>query len=140
MFREELQVDPSIAAVHNAPVAGAVPTVEDARPSIRTVRITLCLHRLRLRAIWGRADFFRLRRLSSEHAEELIAEFRQKEDHGLRCWLLELIGKARSPLELPVLVEQLQNPDDESLMFLGSEKPRRARHKRSAARVVEGPR
>jgi hypothetical protein len=52
---------------------------------------------------------------AAEHVEELIAEFGQeREDHGLRCWLLELIGEARSPLALPVLVEQLRS-DDESL-------------------------
>jgi hypothetical protein len=32
----------------------------------------------------------------------------------VRCWLLELIGEARSPQALPVLVEQL-NGDDEAL-------------------------
>lgn len=50
---------------------------------------------------------------AGEHIEELIAEFRQEhDDHGLRCWLLELIGEARSPLTLPVLVEQLNSQDE----------------------------
>jgi hypothetical protein len=49
---------------------------------------------------------------AAEHLEELIAEFHQEhEDHGLRCWLLELIGDARSPLALPVLIEQLYGQD-----------------------------
>ena len=53
--------------------------------------------------------------LAGDHVEELIAEFlAESGDHGLRCWLLELIGAARSPLALPVLVEQL-NGDDEAL-------------------------
>jgi hypothetical protein len=35
---------------------------------------------------------------AAEHTDELIAEFSQeRHDHGLRCWLLELIGQARSP-------------------------------------------
>ena len=52
---------------------------------------------------------------AGEHVEELIAGFlAEPEDHGLRCWLLELIGEARSPLALPVLVEQL-NSEDEAL-------------------------
>jgi HEAT repeat protein len=51
---------------------------------------------------------------AAEHVEELLAEFAGESDHGLRCWLLELIGEARSPLALPLLVEQLHN-DDESL-------------------------
>ena len=42
-------------------------------------------------------------------------EFEQEQDdHGLRCWLLELIGAARSPDALPVLGAQL-NSDDEAL-------------------------
>lgn len=52
---------------------------------------------------------------AGEHIEELIAEFHaERDDHGLRCWLLELIGEARSQLALPVLVEQF-NGEDESL-------------------------
>jgi HEAT repeat protein len=54
---------------------------------------------------------------AGDHVEELIAEFlAEPDDHGLRCWLLELIGEARSPLALPILVEQL-NGEDESLRF-----------------------
>jgi hypothetical protein len=52
---------------------------------------------------------------AAEHVEELVAEFAQeREDHGLRCWLLELIGEARSPVALPLLVQQVHS-DDESL-------------------------
>jgi hypothetical protein len=44
--------------------------------------------------------------------EELITEFlHEHDDHGLRCWLLELIGEARSPLALPALVERLKRPE-----------------------------
>lgn len=53
--------------------------------------------------------------LAAEHVDELVAAFGQVDvDHGLRCWLLELIGEARSPDALPLLVEQLHS-DDESL-------------------------
>ena len=52
---------------------------------------------------------------AAEHVDQLIAEFtRERTDHGLRCWLLELVGHARSAKALPTLVEQLYN-DDESL-------------------------
>jgi hypothetical protein len=56
-----------------------------------------------------------------EHADafvaELIAEFEtERDDHGLRCWLLELLAETRSPDALPLLVAQLQS-DDESLRF-----------------------
>ena len=48
------------------------------------------------------------------HVDELVAAFDQEcADHGLRCWLLELIGEARSPDALGLLVEQLYS-DDES--------------------------
>jgi hypothetical protein len=51
---------------------------------------------------------------AAEHVDELMAEFaREQDDHGLRCWLLELIGEARSPKALALLVEQLHS-DDES--------------------------
>lgn len=55
-----------------------------------------------------------LRPHASQHLDELITEFNREADHDLRCWLLELIGEARSPDALPVLVEQLHG-DDESL-------------------------
>jgi hypothetical protein len=52
---------------------------------------------------------------AADHLDELIVQFEQEhDDHGLRCWLLELIGTARSPQALPVLAAQLSS-DDESL-------------------------
>lgn len=50
---------------------------------------------------------------AAEHIDQLVAEFSLgRADHGLRCWLLELIGQARSPKALPVLTEQLRGDDD----------------------------
>jgi hypothetical protein len=49
---------------------------------------------------------------AADHLGELIAEFEQEQDHGLRCWLLELIGHARSPDALPVLGSQLHSSDE----------------------------
>jgi HEAT repeat protein len=50
---------------------------------------------------------------AAEHIDELIAEFRREEnDHGLRCWLLELIAEARSERAFPLLVEQLHSSDE----------------------------
>jgi len=43
--------------------------------------------------------FHTLLPVAGEHVTELIDEFNaERDDHGLRCWLLELIGEARSPL------------------------------------------
>ncbi len=44
--------------------------------------------------------------------EELLSEFAlEKHSDGLRCWLLELIGDAKDPRALSVLVEQLHAGD-----------------------------
>jgi hypothetical protein len=52
---------------------------------------------------------------AAEHLDQLIEQFElERDDHGLRCWLLELIGAACSPAALPVLTAQLAS-DDESL-------------------------
>lgn len=59
--------------------------------------------------------FHMLRPHAAEHVEELIAEFRaEKKDHGLRCWLVELIGDARSEAARPLLTE-LRDDEDESI-------------------------
>ncbi|MEU8185419.1 HEAT repeat domain-containing protein [Micromonospora sp. NPDC049044] len=60
--------------------------------------------------------FHLLRPHAAQHLDELITEFNREPDHGLRCWLLELIGDARSADALPVLVVQLHG-DDERLRF-----------------------
>jgi hypothetical protein len=49
-----------------------------------------------------------------EHVDELIPAFQSETEHGLRCWLLELLGEARSVKAFALLVEQLHG-DDESL-------------------------
>ncbi|MEH1031453.1 HEAT repeat domain-containing protein [Micromonospora profundi] len=58
--------------------------------------------------------FHQLRPYAARHLDELITEFNNETAHGLRCWLLELIGEAHSEQALPVLVEQLHG-EDESL-------------------------
>jgi hypothetical protein len=61
--------------------------------------------------------FHRLLPHAADHLDELIAEFElEQDDHGLRCWLLELIGEASSPAALPVLRAQL-NGEDKSLRY-----------------------
>jgi len=51
---------------------------------------------------------------SHDYVDALIAEFQAERDHGLRCWLLELIGEARSTAAFPLLLEYLYS-EDESL-------------------------
>ena len=60
-----------------------------------------------------------LREHADAYADELIAEFENEQvDHGLRCWLLELVAEARSARALPVLAAQLEGTD-EALQFWG---------------------
>lgn len=57
--------------------------------------------------------FDQLRVIAAGHVDELLDAFdAERDDHGLRCWLLELIGEARSPKTLPVLASQLGSDDD----------------------------
>jgi HEAT repeat protein len=80
---------------------------------------------------------------AARHVAALITEFNGEPDHGVRCWLLELIGEARSPEALPVLVEQL-NGDDEALRswaargleHLGTKPARRHLYQARANRLI----
>ncbi len=49
---------------------------------------------------------------AGEHVHELIEQFGQEKDHGLRCWLLELIGSAKLPDAFEFLSGQLRNADE----------------------------
>ena len=60
------------------------------------------------------AGFHFLLPRAAELVEPLLAEYRGETDHGLRCWLLELLGHARDVRALPVVLEALHS-DDESL-------------------------
>ena len=46
------------------------------------------------------------------HVGELITDFQNETDHGLRCWFLELIGAARSQQAFVLLVHELTSSDD----------------------------
>jgi len=56
--------------------------------------------------------FHHLRAMAADHVDELIDEFLREHDHGLRCWLLELIGDAASGKALPVLAVELHSNDE----------------------------
>src|SRR4051794_13429790 len=49
---------------------------------------------------------------AAEHVGPLMEEFRTERDHGLRCWLLELIGEAKSENPFPLMIEQLRSSDE----------------------------
>src|SRR6516162_6647637 len=46
-----------------------------------------------------------------EHVHELLEEFGKENNIAVRCWLLELIGSARSPDAFDFLVRQLRAED-----------------------------
>jgi HEAT repeat protein len=47
-----------------------------------------------------------------EYLDALIAEFRKESEHGLRRWLLELIGHSKNPAAYPLLAEFAKDKDD----------------------------
>ncbi|GII59826.1 hypothetical protein Pth03_82150 [Planotetraspora thailandica] len=66
--------------------------------------------------------FHSLRPHAAEHVEELIAEFRAEDrDHGLRCWLLELIAEALAQYA----DEPLRERAARGLTLLGTREARR---------------
>lgn len=46
------------------------------------------------------------------YVDELIQSFESEKDHGLRCWLLELIGEARADEAFEVLSQQALSTDE----------------------------
>lgn len=56
--------------------------------------------------------FAMLAAIASDVVPQLIAAYETESDHGLRCWLLELIGEARSEDALPVLSRELGSEDE----------------------------
>ena len=50
--------------------------------------------------------------VAAGHVPELVDAYATETDHGLRCWLLELLGETRSEDALPVFEEALVSPDD----------------------------
>jgi HEAT repeat protein len=61
---------------------------------------------------------------AADYVQQLIAEFNGERDHGLRCWLLDLIGQSGSPEAFQFLIENLRS-DDERLRSLAVEGLRR---------------
>ena len=58
--------------------------------------------------------FAMVKPIAADVLPQLISAFYEESDHGLRCWLLQLIGDARSQSALPVLIKELTS-DDESI-------------------------
>ena len=67
---------------------------------------------MRQRAVHRQEEGFHiLKPHAAAFVEELMSEYRSETDHGLKCWLLELVALARSPKAFDFLVEQLNVRD-----------------------------
>ncbi len=67
--------------------------------SSRAKRLTFkkCMEMMRRRDPQVQEDgFHALKPYAGEHVEELLQAFADEPDHGLQCWLLELLGETRS--------------------------------------------
>jgi len=60
--------------------------------------------------------FHLLRSQAHKYTQQLMNEFAQETDPGLRCWLLELLAEVRDPDVLPLFLEYLHS-DETSLKF-----------------------
>jgi hypothetical protein len=71
-----------------------------------------CMAMMRMRDGQTQEDGFHwLLPHAGDYVHELIEEFKQEKDLGLRCWLLELIGSAKSPAAFDFLSGELRGPD-----------------------------
>jgi hypothetical protein len=50
--------------------------------------------------------------VAAQHVQDLITAYTNETDRGLRCWMLELLGEARSTEALAVFSQALEDPDD----------------------------
>ena len=53
-----------------------------------------------------------MRGIAAEHVGDLIAAFESETDHGLRCWLLDLMGETGAVEAADLFVAQLYGEDE----------------------------
>lgn len=58
------------------------------------------------------SGFGMLRGLATDVLPDLLEAYETETDHGLKCWLLELIGEAQSEDALPLLARELRCADE----------------------------
>ena len=56
--------------------------------------------------------FYDLAQHAGEYLEELLTAFDTEENRGMRSWLLEIIGYAKSPRAFPIFLKYLHSSDD----------------------------
>jgi hypothetical protein len=79
----------------------------------RALTFQECLAMMRKSDGWiAEQGFHELLPRVKEHVDELMSAFETETHHGVRCWLLELIGEARSERAFDLLCEQSQSADE----------------------------
>jgi hypothetical protein len=82
-------------------------------PKHREPTFEECLSLMRKRDPQLAEDGFHfLRPRAKEHLTELLEAFRTEEVHSIRCWLLQLIGEARSEEAFALLCEQASSSNE----------------------------
>lgn len=77
-------------------------------PKLNSAYFQSAMETMRSKRANKQEDGFQMLLPHANHfVEELIVEFRAETDPGLKCWLLELIGHARSEKAFALLEEQL---------------------------------
>ena len=93
-----------------------------------------CMERMRERDPLTREEgYHALLPRAAEFLPRLIEAFQTERDHGLKCWLFELIDEAKSPDAFPLFLEHLSGGDEslsaravQGLHDLGTEEARQA--------------
>ena len=49
---------------------------------------------------------------AAEFVPELLHEFASESDHGLRCWILELLGEAQDQRAIAIFAQMLEGEDE----------------------------
>jgi hypothetical protein len=91
-----------------------------------------CMAMMRKRDGWTKEEGFHwLLPRAGDYVHELIEEFGKEQGFGLKYWLLELIGAAKSPDAFDFLAEQLRGTEQQfrvlairALKYLGTKEAR----------------
>jgi HEAT repeat protein len=81
---------------------------------LMTLSFKQCMQRMRKHNAQLQEDgFHALLPRAGEFVPELLQEFELEQDHGLRCWILELLSEARDERAVPLFLEQLTSVDEQ---------------------------
>src|SRR5689334_12246214 len=89
------------------------PTTAPSMAKSKVLTFAQCMRLMRKHDAQLQEDgFHALLQRAREFVPELMHEFAIEQDHGLRCWILELLGEARDERAIATLVQQLESGDE----------------------------